>query len=212
MKKFIVCLAMLAFVGYAQADTLVGSFEGVNDGWADHVATAATGWSATVYVDDPAINPSQYSFSSDWSTVGNQSLKTNVTGWAFNIRRDVRDVFWQNNTIEFDVACVAQEGSTATWAQVERITGSFQTNGNWDMTGTNFGVGLDGETVHVSYNYGAYKNATYASATDAYGSFMFAYNADAPVALYIDNIMFTPEPATISLLGLGGLALLRRKK
>jgi len=32
--------------------------------------------------------------------------------------------------------------------------------------------------------------------------------------LYIDNIMFTgvPEPATIGLLGLGGLALLRRKR
>jgi hypothetical protein len=217
MKKLIVCLAILAFVGYAQAaDVLVGNFEGTNDGWADTPATQATGWSATVFVDDPIVSPSIYEYSADWSTVDSKSLKASVNGWVWSIRRDVRDVWWDHDTVQFDMACIAQDGSTATWAQVERLAGSWQSQegGDWNMDGTNFGVGLDGETVHVSYNYAAYKGAPYSGQSDAYGSLLFTFNSDAPVYLFIDNIMFTgvPEPATISLLGLGGLALLRRKK
>jgi len=219
MKKLIVCLAILAFVGYAQAaDVLVGSFEGSNDGWADHPATAGTGWSATVYVDDPMVMPSRYAeFSSDWSTDGLKSLKANVTGWDWFPRHDVMSVWFDHDTIEFDIIAIAQEGSTATFAQVEKFAGSFQTNGWFDMAGSTFNTGVTGElATHVSYNYRAagYAASTYANPTDAYGSIIIAFNADAPVWMYIDNVKFTgiPEPATISFLGLGGLSLLRRKR
>lgn len=59
-----------------------------------------------------------------------------------------------------------------------------------------------GGWAHVSYNF-----------TEA-GVFHFAmfnvYPAGYP--LYIDNLVVTPEPATMSLLGLAGLFVVRRKK
>jgi len=214
MKKFIVCLAILAVAGYAQAasNVTIGTWESeTNEGWADHPLTAATGWSATVYVDDPAAMTSIYEYSYDWSTDGWVSLKANVTGWNWFERRDVRDVWWDNQFIEFDVYAVAQSGSAATWAQVEGIAGSFQTNGWFALAGTTYGC--LGTPTHVKYDYSAYKGGTYSGTGDAYGSIIIGYNADAPVYMYIDNIKFTiPEPATIGLLGLGGLTLLRRKK
>ena len=220
MKKFIVCLAILAFVGYAQAaDVLIGSWEsGTNEGWADHPATAGSGWTATYYVDDPALL-GRYDLSYDWSTEGYVSLKADVTGWDWFERHDVMSVWFDHDTIEFDICATLQDGSTATWAQVEKIAGSFETaESSWfDMPDAQFfAPDLAGTTLHCAYNYreDGFAGSEYCDPADAYGSIIIAYNADAPVYLYIDNIMFTgvPEPATIGLLGLGGLALLRRKR
>ena len=214
MKKLIVCLAILVFVGYAQAADLVGSFEGeAHEGWHDHVATANNNWTP-VYVDDPIVNPSLYEFSYDWSTDGDVSLKTNVTAWGFYMRREIRDVYWQNDTISFDVYAIDNGGG---WAQIERIAQQFQDstypNGGWfDLPGTNYNLTF-GQTTHIEYNYGAYKGGAYGTEAATYGNFIFGLNSSGTgVSIFLDNIMFTPEPATISLLGLGGLALLRRKK
>jgi len=41
----------------------------------------------------------------------------------------------------------------------------------------------------------------------------FVYNApDSGSQIYLDNILLTPEPATLSLLALGGLMALRRRR
>ena len=217
MRRALICLLLLimTLASNSYADVLIGDWETpTNEGWSDHPATAATGWSATYYIDDPFNMPSRYEYSYDWSTDGYVSLRANVTGWDWFMRKDISEHWWDNTRIEFDISAVAQDGSTATFAQVEKFAGSFETNGWFDMPEAQFNLTLD-SAQHCVFDYAAagYRGTDYCNPADAYGSIIFAYNADAPVYLYIDNIMMTiPEPATIGLLGLGGLALLRRKR
>jgi hypothetical protein len=48
--------------------------------------------------------------------------------------------------------------------------------------------------------------------SNGYVNFIFALNSDQAGTYYFDNARLIPEPATIALLSLGGLALLRRKR
>jgi len=219
-KLVFVCLAMLAITSYVLADNppvTVGDWEGLtNEGWMDHPLNEARTWAAA-YVDDPEIMPSRYTFSDVWSSAGDISLQANVTGWSWFSKIDVHTMLYDHSKLEFDIFAQAQDGSAATYAQVQQMVYSCQTNGWVSITGSEFSIGLGGTGTHCVLDYMQLGTGGKTSPTDAYGSFVFAYNADAPVYLYLDNVKLTgpvliPEPATIGLLGLGGLALLRRKK
>jgi len=219
-KLVFVCLAMLAIASYALADqppVTVGDWEGLtNEGWMDHPLNESRGWAAA-YVDDPEIMPSKYEFSDAWSSSGDISLKYNCTGWTWAPKIDVHTELYNHSVLEFDIFAVAQDGSAATYAQIQQMVYSGATAGWTSLTGSEFSIGLGGSATHCVLDYMQLGDPAKTSPTDAYGSFVFAYNADAPVFLYLDNVQLTgpeliPEPATIGLLGLGGLALLRRKK
>jgi hypothetical protein len=215
MNKLIVFLAFLAIATNAQADKLIGSWENqTNEGWQDHPASELCFWCGDVYVDDTEVMPSRYTFSDDWSSHGNISLKANVTGWDWFTKIDVHTDLYNYSKIEFDIFAVAQDGSEATYAQIQQMVYSSQSNGWISLANSGFNTTLGGPATHCVLDYSAIKVAGQTSPTDVSGSFIFALNADAPVWFYMDNVILTgiPEPATLSLLGLGGIALLRRRK
>jgi hypothetical protein len=225
MKKLIVCLVLLAFTGIVQAapDKLIGSWESyTNEGWQDHLLNANHNW-APGYIDDPEIfgdeaTTPRYWWEEGWKTEGFVSLKilaepkTQANGWGQRAKIDVHTDILNYSKLEFDV-----KGVTAgTVVKIEELIYSGQTNGWATFAGSEaapFVSMVNGDVKHVTLDYSAFKTSAYMSATDGYGSFIFTLTSDnASSYVYLDNVMLTPEPATIGLLGLGGLALLRRKR
>jgi hypothetical protein len=220
-KKLVtICLVLfLVPVSYVQADEpplLVGSWENYdNEGWQDHPLLEASGWTDG-YVDDPQVMPSRYVFSNDWATEGEVSLQANVGGWDWYQRKDVHNDFFDHSYLEFDVVAADLDGSGATFAQIEQMVYSSETEGWYQLPGVQFNLTL-GTPEHCVVDYATpWYTDGYTQPTDGYGSFIFALNGDAQVYIYMDNVQLTgppiiPEPATISLLSLGGLLVLRRK-
>jgi hypothetical protein len=219
MKKLIVCLAILAVTGIAQAapDKLIGTWEsGTNEGWMDHQLNGARGWAAA-YIDDPEIfgddaPTPRYWWSTDFQTDGDYSVKvfsdpaTEALGWGQRLKIDVHTDWFNYSALEFDVYAT----TPGTYAKINDIVYSCQTTGWGVLPNSTYTLGNTG-VMHVKYDYSASK--TMQGAADGYGSFIFEVTSDAVGSfLYFDKVMLTPEPATIGLLGLGGLALLRRKK
>jgi hypothetical protein len=173
MKKLIVCLAILAMSSNVfAAEKLIGSWENLtNEGWIDHEAMASHSWS-NIYVDDSLVMPSIYTWG-DIGTDGYSSLVTNVTGWGWKMRTYINADFATYSKIEFDIYAVAQEGSAATWAQVQQMAFSGATNSWWSPTGSGFNIGLGGSWTHCVLDYSAYHTTSYFNTGD-YMSVIFA--------------------------------------
>jgi hypothetical protein len=174
----------------------------------------------------------------DWSTLDNDSLKiTTASGWhqlielrmpdpqRFGLGTSgltIEEAFFANDQFEMDVhvepwmnPCTG-EPCVGTYAQIGLILNSDGIG--WYELG-NIGVDIaTGGDYHMVINYahlfdGDELNDEFGE-TYSYLEFVLFGNTDAECdqTWYIDHAILTPEPTTIALLGLGGLALIRKRR
>ena len=205
MKSFLsVCFLLAVFCLPASA-VVIGDWENDLDGWMD--------WS------DAAI--SMAGGQTEGVTLNNGSLVVEQSGWGQSLAIKLQnnglvDDFMANSIFSIDVSVAATPGITGGYSQVSSVSMNAAGPGWTTVLGdtpVNFywWDGRSDETQNLEVDYSAFRDAI----TDTgYIEIIITLNngGGAPEAMYFDNAQLVPEPFTMSLLGLGAVAVLRRKK
>lgn len=212
--KFIVAVlvAAMCLSLNSYAAVVIGDWENMptsGDGWID--------WGGGEVPIETL--PAQYQPGAIGVTLGSQSLKLIKNGWAQTLAIKLQDHgyvddFLANTKIEFDWAApnLNDDGG---WNKIENVTLNAP-NWGWQALPNStfmlgFWAGSGTLSMHVAIDYSA--ALPIIGPTPSHVELILTTNNDSVHnEAYFDNFQLTPEPTTIALLGLGSLALLRRKR
>lgn len=220
IKVLSLCGGILAFCTAAQAQTtVIGDWEGGStDGWSD--------WNGGTPVSISTL-PSKYSFSTTTGvTLGSESLEVTQAGYNQGLAISLSPAqiadFLNDSELSFDLTYPIQTGSG--YSQIYEIALNAPGYGFHALTadpvpGTSADVGNTTSTQTINFVVSYSSALASITANPGYVQFIFSSNNGngAPDNFYLDNVQLvqTPEPTTLALAGLGGLAslvALRRKK
>ena len=227
MKKLLVVMVVLGMTSavYAwEGPILIGDWEQSLDGWTSWNSNNSFSYSTV------GVTLDNYSLRVQVNGVGSaQDNPFYSRELNFKFLGDDRQFFLSNNKFEIDVSTLASEWTHDTGAGWETTAGFRLVIICGNTTGQSM-VGylpwaewdpVDADVSrHLVFDYSFQREIVAdweRSGKMGEGSYIEFFIVDEfatftlPVVWYLDNAQLTPEPTTICLLGLGGLALLKKR-